>query len=449
MSAAPHAPTVVTLSREEMKTRALSFAKRWAGPQREEAEAKTFLDEFFEIFGRDRRAVDAHFEHRVERSNRGEGHFGHRTFVWANEASGKAQVHVVIIGFGASDTARKRLFNHGADGRVVEESGVTNLSPYLMVGGDTVVTNRMKPLCAVPELGIGNKPIDGGYYLFTSAEKTAFLDKEPSALAYFRRWIGSEEFLNGSERWCLWLGDCPPDQLCRMPEAQHCVDLVAKYRRGEIPAKGKDEEQRDKRRNEGTVKLAATPTRFHVEFMPTTNYLVIPEVSSESRRYIPIGFLGPDVMCSNKVRLMPDATTFHFGVLSSAMHMAWVNVVTGRLKSDYQYSIKLVYNNYPWPEVTPERRAVVEAAAQAVLDTRAPYLASGASLADLYNPLSMPADLLKAHQSLDRVVDKSYRAAHFANDRERVQFLFHLYERLVSPLTPAKKGRRAKKSALT
>ncbi|HVS53663.1 MAG TPA: DNA methyltransferase [Opitutaceae bacterium] len=375
-------------------------------------------------------------------------HFGHRTFAWQNEASGKAHVHVVIIGFGAQDSATKQLFDYDSTGKPSVSSGTANLSPYLMVGSDTVITNRSTPLCAVPELGIGNKPIDGGYYLFTPTEKSEFVRKEPSARAYFKRWIGAEEFLNGTERWCLWLGECPPQELRKMPEAQRCVELVAKYRRGEIPAKGKEDKDRDERRNEGTVKLATTPTRFHVEFIPKTNYLVIPEVSSENRRYIPIGFLGPDVLCSNKVRLMPEATPFHFGVLSSAMHMAWVAVVTGRLKSDFQYSIKLVYNNYPWPDPTYEQRSAIETAAQAVLDARAPHLARGASLADLYDPLAMPAGLLKAHQTLDRAVDKSYRAAAFTSDRERVEFLFARYEKISAPLAPAApKPKRAKKSA--
>lgn len=366
-------------------------------------------------------------------------HFAHRTFVWENEASGKAHVHVVVIGFGVYDTPRKRLFEYDAEGKVVEQSGTANLSPYLMVGGDTVVTNRTTPLCAVPEIGIGNKPIDGGYYLFTPEEKSAFLEREPSAEPYFRRWMGAEEFLNSAERWCLWLGECPPHELRQMPEAQHCVELVAKYRRGEIPAKGKDAEQRDKRRNEGTIKLATTPTRFHVENFPRSNYLVIPGVSSERRPYIPIGFISARVIASNLLNVVPDATLFHFGMLSSAMHMAWIKTVCGRLESRYRYSNKLVYNNYPWPEPDAKRRTEIETAAQAVLDARTSRLDAGASLADLYDPLTMPTELLKAHQTLDRAIDRSYRPTAFVNDRERVEFLFALYERLTVPLAPLSK----------
>ena len=370
-------------------------------------------------------------------------HFAHRTFVWHNEAGGKAQVHVVIIGFGVHEVGEKQIYSH--DQQPVVERSAAVLSPYLLFGSTTLISNRSTPLCAVPEIGIGNKPIDGGYYLFKKEEKEQFLAQEPVAAAYFRRWIGATEFLNGTERWCLWLGDCAPQDLRKMPLAQERVELVAKYRRGEIHAKGKEADEGSER-SEGTVKLAAIPTRFHVEFIPKTNYLVIPEVSSENRRYIPIGFLGPDVLCSNKVRLMPEASPFHFGILSSRMHMAWVNVVTGRMKSDYQYSVKLVYNSYPWPEPDVKRRAAIEVAAQAVLDARAPRLAAGASLADLYDPLTMPAELLKAHQALDQVVDRAYRAKPFTVDRERVVFLFELYEKLVAPLAPAVKvGRKTKK----
>jgi hypothetical protein len=361
-------------------------------------------------------------------------HFGHRTFVWHNEASGKAHVHVVVIGFGAQDVAIKRLYDYDSAGKQSVSSGTTSLNPYLMVGTSTVITNRSAPLCAVPELGIGNKPIDDGQYLFTPEERSGFLKLEPAARPLFRRWIGAEEFLNNIERWCLWLGEVAPDELRRLPQCMKRIEAVRAYRLASKSAP--------------TRKLAATPTRFHVEFMPQGDYLVIPEVSSENRRYIPIGFLGPDVLCSNKVRLMPEATPFHFGVLSSAMHMAWVNVVTGRLKSDYQYSIKLVYNNYPWPEPDAKRRAAVEAAAQAVLAARAPRLAAGASLADLYDPLAMPAELLKAHQHLDRAVDQAYRAAAFTSDRERVEFLFARYEQLAAPLapaTPTAKRQRARK----
>jgi hypothetical protein len=377
--------------------------------------------------------------------NRIKIHFAHRTFVWANEASGKAHVHVVVVGFGAFDLASKRLFEYDAHGNVSVANGTANISPYLITGSDTVVGNRSTPLCAVPEIGIGNKPIDGGFYLFTSDERAAFLEKEPRARAYFRRWIGSEEFINNIERWCLWLRNCPAEILREMPEVLHLVDSVAKYRRGEIPAKTKDDTEKNKKRNEATKKLAAQPTRFHVENFPTSSFLVIPGVSSERRRYIPIGFIQPDTLASNLLNVVPDATLWHFGIVSSAMHMAWVRTVCGRLKSDYRYSNKLVYNNYPWPKPTAAQRSAVEEATQAVLDARAPRLAAGASLADLYDPLTMPADLLNAHDALDRAVDRTYCSAPFTTDRERVEFLFGLYEKLSVPLAPAAKAKRKAK----
>jgi len=369
-------------------------------------------------------------------------HFAYRTFPWESEARGKAHVHVVIIGFAAFNANGKRIYECRGDQAIV--SPARNISPYLIEGPDLALVNRQKPLCDVPEIGIGNKPIDGGYYLFTPKEKAQFLKAEPRAKKFFRRWIGSDEFLNNIERWCLWLGECSAKELRQLPEVKKRVALVAKYRRGEIPAKGKPDDLHHKRRNELTRKLADTPTRFHVENMPKSEYLVLPEVSSERRKYIPIGFLKPSVLCSNLVKILPDATLYHFGVLSSAMHMAWIRQVCGRLESRYRYSAKLVYNNFPWPEnPTDKQWSAVEAAAQAVLDVRAEHLAAGETLADLYDPVAMPPRLTKAHAALDRAVDRCYRQQPFATERERVEFLFTLYERLAAPLLPPSgKGRR-------
>jgi hypothetical protein len=359
-------------------------------------------------------------------------HFGHRTFPWESEARGKAHVHVVIIGFGQFDTDKKRIYDYHTDSDNPLVSEARNISPYLVEGPDSAIVNRSKPLCDVPEIGIGNKPIDDGNYLFTPEEKDAFLKAEPRAAKFFRRWLGSYEFINGIERWCLWLGDCAPDQLRQMPEAMKCVEAVRQFRLASKSAP--------------TRKLADTPTRFHVENMPKRNYLLIPKVSSERRRYIPTGFIAPDILASDLVFIFPNAGHYHFGLLTSQMHMAWVRQVCGRLKSDYRYSAKLVYNNYPWPSpVTDKQRAAVEAAAQAVLDARAQYPTS--TLADLYDPLTMPAPLLKAHQQLDRAVDRCYRSEPFPSDRHRVEYLFALYEQLTAPLVaaakPARRGRRA------
>lgn len=358
-------------------------------------------------------------------------HFAHRTFVWQSEARGMAHVHVVIIGFAAFDSANKKIYDYEGESPVV--TAAANISPYLTDGTDFAIVNRSTPLCDVPELAIGNKPIDDGHYLFTPEEKRAFLQLEPQAERLFRRWLGAEEYLNGIERWCLWVGDCEPRELRAMPEVMKRIEAVRNYRLASKSAP--------------TRKLAETPTRFHVENIPSRNYLVIPEVSSERRNYIPIGFLGTDVLCSNKLRILPNATHYHFGILSSGTHMAWVRQVTGRLKSDYQYSVKLVFNNFPWPNPTPAQVARVEEAAQAVLAARAPHLPPRGmgTLADLYDPNTMPPELHRAHAELDRAVERCYRADRFTSDRERVEFLFRLYEQATAPLlpaTPAVRGRR-------
>ena len=354
-------------------------------------------------------------------------HFAHRTFSWQSEARGKAHVHCIIVGFACFDTDKKLITDY-EDLENPTTISVSNISPYLVEGPDKAIINRSVPLCPVPKIGIGNKPIDGGHYLFIPEERAAFLKDEPQAEPYFLRWFGAEEYINGIERWCLWLGDCSPDQLRKMPLSMKRVEAVRQTRLAS--------------KSPPTQKLAMTPTRFHVENMPKGNFLVIPEVSSERRHYIPIGFMTPnDGLCSNKVRLFPDATPYHFGILTSTMHMAWMRLVTGRLKSDYQYSVNLVYNNYPWPEAVSEaQKAAVEKAAQAVLDARAKF--PNSTLADLYDPTTMPPALAKAHADLDRSVDRCYRKDPFPNDRARVEHLFSLYEKLTAPLVAVKPKKR-------
>ena len=358
-------------------------------------------------------------------------HFGHRTFPWQSEARGKAHVHVVIMGFATVDAPSKRIYDYEEGGEHVTVINARNISPYLVEGPDRAIVNRETPLCEVPAIGIGNKPIDDGNYLFTPEEKAAFLKLEPQAAKFFRRWLGSVEFINGIERWCLWLGECPPDKLRQMPEAWKRVQAVRKFR---LASKSLP-----------TKKLADKPAGFHVENMPKGVFLVLPEVSSERRNYIPIGFVKPEILCSNLVKIFPNASLFHFGILSSAMHMAWVRQVGGRLKSDYRYSSKLVYNNYPWPTPSAaKQRAAVEKAAQAVLDAREEHLKKGVTLADLYDPISMPPKLVKAHAGLDRAVDLCYRPASFPSERQRVEFLFALYEQLTAPLMAASRKPKRK-----
>ena len=342
--------------------------------------------------------------------------FAHRTFAWSNEARGKAAVHCVIIGFALHDISPKTIFEYEDIKGEPLAIEVKNINPYLVDAANTILTNRRRPLCDIPEIGIGNKPIDGGNYLFTAEEKDEFLLKEPAAAPYFRRWLGAHEFLNGYHRYCLWLGDASPADLKKMPEVLKRIDAVRQVRLDSKSAP--------------TQKLAATPTRFHVENMPEGTYLIIPEVSSERRPYIPIGFEEPTTLSSNLVKIVPNASLFHFGVIHSHMHNAWMRVVAGRLESRYRYSVGIVYNNFPWPEnPTDKQKQAIETAAQEVLDARAQFPDS--SLADLYDPLTMPPALLKAHQKLDRAVDSAYGKTRFNTEAERVAFLFGLYQKYI------------------
>lgn len=357
--------------------------------------------------------------------------FAHRTFSWNNEARGKAAVHCVIVGFSRNEPGQKFIFEYENIKGEPHLLNVRNINPYLVDAPDAILVNRSLPICAVPSIAIGNKPIDDGNYLFSVAEKDDFIKIEPKAEKYFRCWLGADEFLNGWHRYCLWLGDCSPTELKLMPEVIKKVDAVRKFRLASKSAP--------------TQKLANTPTRFHVENMPKGNFMVIPEVSSERRFYIPFGFLSPEILASNKLRILPNANLQQFGILSSVMHMSWVRYTTGRLKSDYQYSVSLVYNNFPWPENPSEKQTqTIEAAAQAVLDARAQFPES--SLADLYDPLTMPPVLLKAHQALDKAVDAAYGKTNFKTEAERVAFLFELYQKYTSLLPVEKvKKRRAEK----
>ena len=337
-----------------------------------------------------------------------------RTFRWDSEASIKAHVHCVIVGFSIAANSCPRM--------IYSESGpetVHNINAYLLDAEDVFVESRSKPLCNVPPIGIGNKPIDDGNYLFTAEEKEAFLKKEPAAERYFHPWYGSFEFINRRPRYCLWLGECPPNELRKMPECMKRVEAVRAFRLASKSA--------------GTVKLAERPTRFHVENMPKGASVLIPKVSSERRRYVPMGFLSPENLCSDLVFLIPNAKLYHFGVLTSNVHMAWVRAVCGRLKSDYRYSKDVVYNNFPWPEPTEAQKAKIEQTAQGILDARALY--PEASLADLYDPLTMPPELRKAHQQNDRAVMAAYGMPVKETDEAAcVAWLMRLYQQKVAAL---------------
>jgi len=357
--------------------------------------------------------------------------FAHRTFAWESEARGKAHVHVVIIGFGAFDTANKRIFDYDSDGQNAAIANVANISPYLIEGSDVTVTARTKPLCDVPEIIYGSKPVDGGSLILSDEEKKLFLAENPTAQKFIRPFIGSEEFINGIPRWCLWLVGATPQEIRSIPGIKRRVEAVR--------------ESRLASKKEPTRRKADCPSLFAEIRQVSSDYLLIPSVSSELRKFIPLGFMSANVIANNLVMFVPGATHFHFGVLTSSMHTAWTKQVCGRLKSDVRYSNKLVYNNFPWPEAATEKhRAAVEAAAQEVLDARASFPSS--TLADLYDPLAMPPALVKAHAKLDRAVDLCYRPQIFANDRQRVEYLFALYEKLTAPLIPATKKSRRKKS---
>lgn len=326
--------------------------------------------------------------------------FAYRTFRWDSESEQVAHVHCVIVGFSSHTVNTKSEGEKQSIKRIFMSDGsiakAENINAYLMDASDIFVESRQKPLCKVPEIGIGNKPIDGGNYLFTDEEKIAFVKKEPASERFFKKWIGSDEFINRYYRWCLWLGDCTPAQIRQMHECYKRVQAVREFRLASKSAP--------------TRKLAEKPTRFHVENFPKGDYIVVPEVSSERRRYIPIGYLNSETLCSNLVKIVPDATLYHFGVLTSSVHMAWVRAVCGRLKSDYRYSKDIVYNNFPWPKVTEQGQSDVklrvEATAQNILDVRAKYPDS--SLADLYDEALMPADLRKAHIENDKAIMAAY-----------------------------------------
>ena len=353
--------------------------------------------------------------------------FAHRTFQWSNDAKGVAAVHCVIVGFGLQDLPGKTIYQY--DDIKAEPLAVAakNINPYLVDAPDVVLPRRGKPLCDAPEIGIGSQPIDGGHYLFTTEEKAAFLKLEPCAEPYFRRWLGSDEFINGWERWCLWLGDCSPSALRTMPEVMKRVQAVKAFRAAS--------------KRPQTQKVASTPTRFYIENIPDKPYLILPEVSSERRPFIPMGFENPSTLCSNLVKVATGATLYHFGILTSTMHNAWVRATCGRLKSDFRYSKDIVYNNYPWPQIPNDKqREAIETAAQAVLDVRANF--KGQSLADLYDPNVMPPELRKAHQRLDKAVDAAYGYKSGTDDTARVAFLFGLYQQLTSATAPLAEPRK-------
>jgi hypothetical protein len=375
-------------------------------------------------------------------------HFAHRTFQWTSEAPGKAAVHCIIVGWALFDTNDKRLFDYPTLKAEPQETAAANINPYLVDAPDVLIARRGTPIHPVPEIRFGNQPIDGGNLLLNEAEKEELLKQEPRAAEYIHRYVGSEELINGQARYCLWLKGIAPDVLRKMPAILGRVKAVQTFR---LESK-----------REATRKLAQTPTEFAFVSQPGTDFIAIPSVSSERRQYIPIAFFDANVVASNLCLIVPGASHYHFGVLSSAMHMAWVRYVAGRLKSDYRYSNQIVYNNFPWPNlahVGRQRRSApyaglregnddkkvqaVETAARAVIAAREKF--PDASLADLYDPAAMPPVLRAAHVKLDRAVDAAYGRRSFAAEAERVAFLFDQYRQLTTLLPAAPKPKRRKR----
>jgi hypothetical protein len=338
-----------------------------------------------------------------------------------------AHVHCVIVGFYLSK--RKRQVTH----RIFKDDGTIinayNINGYLLNAENLFVWNRAKPICKIPEMGIGNKPIDDGNYLFDWQEMLDFIQKEPASEKYFHPYYGGEEFISGTPRYCLWLGDATPAEVAAMPLCMKRVEAVKTYRA--------------KSDSKPTQELAKTPRRFHVENMPANNYFVVPRTSSQSRDYIPMGRLTPNDFCSDGIQLIPEAKLYHFGVLQSSIHMAWMRVVCGRLETRYRYSNGIVYNNFPWPNATEEQKATIEKTAQEILDVRNKY--NDSSLEQLYNPSLMPNDLVDAHDKNNRSVAAIY-AQYGINlnmtDEEIAIILMRVCTKLAAP--KAKKRKKAK-----
>src|SRR3989344_4118218 len=345
-------------------------------------------------------------------------HFAHRTFRWSNEATGKAAVYCVVIGFASFPTKKPRLYDYEDIKGESHEIPATEINPYLIAASaDVIIRSRQKPLCDVPDMSFGNMPRDNGMLLLNQAEKNALLSKEPDAEKFVRPFMSAQEFLHGENRYCLWLVDAKPEELQAMPEVMRRIEAVKTFRSISVA--------------ESTRKMAATPYLFAQRTQPSKDYVLVPRHSSENRMYVPMGFFSKDSIVADSCMAVGAATLYHFGVLESEMHMAWMRAVCGRLESLYTYSKHIGNNNFPWPEKPAvAQKKVVEEAAQEVLNARTKY--PDATLADLYDPLSMPPDLLKAHKALDKAVDACYGKKNFSSEPKRLEFLFELFKGISS-----------------
>ncbi len=365
--------------------------------------------------------------------------FAHRTFKWSNEASGNAAVHCIIIGFSYANAALKTIYEYEVVNGEPLAVAAKNINPYLVDAPDVVLPSRRTPICNVAPIIFGSMANDGGNFFLTDQEKEDLLSACTEASNWIRPFLGAEEFINNIPRWCLWLKDCPPAVLRRMPPIMDRVQKVKTLRSAST--------------RKATQDLAGTPSLFGEIRQPECgSYLLIPRVSSEKRAHIPIGFIDHFTIASDATLIIPSASLLHFGVMTSTMHNAFMRFTCGRLKSDFRYSNTIVYNNYPWPgfvgeALSDKHRTAIEQAAQSVLDARAQFASS--SLADLYDPLTMPPALLKAHQKLDTAVDAAYQPSGgkrtYSSDAERVAFLFELYQRITN-LLPAASAKKTLKS---
>ena len=355
-------------------------------------------------------------------------HFAHRTFKWSNEAKGNAAVYCVIVGFANYETNNKRIFEYEDIKGEAHEIKAKNINQYLVDAKDILIEKRTTPICSVPNIKFGNQPIDGGFLLLTEEERNIANKQDLNIPKYIRKYVGSIEFINNIPRYCLWLKDAEPNDLRKSDFISERLKSVKKFRESST--------------RKETRELANRPSQFAFVSHNESEYIIIPSVSSERRKYIPIGFMPSNIIASNLCLIIPNAKLFHFGLLTSEMHMTWVRNLCGRLKSDYRYSNSIVYNNYPWPENPSEKQIkTIEEKAQNVLDVRASFPTS--SLADLYNPLTMPPALVKAHNELDKAVDTAYSKQVFTSEAKRMEFLFELYEKYTAGLfVKEKKGKK-------
>jgi len=356
-------------------------------------------------------------------------HFAHQTFKWNNEARGKAAVHVVIVGFANYDSTDKTIYEYQDIFQDPNERKVRNINPYLVQGEDNSLASISMPISSVPKMQSGSAARDGGFLILSDDEKISFEERNPNTSIFFSRFISGDDFINNKVRWCIWLKNINPSDFRNNAELLNRFKSVKKFREESTRA--------------GTKKMAAYPYLFAEERQPEKDFLVIPKVSSENRRYIPIAYLTKDFIVSDKTFVVPNATMYHFGIITSTMHMAWMRTTCGRLKSDYSYSNTIVYNNYPWPKAPSEKqKQAVEDKVQKVLDARSQF--PNSSLAELYDPLTMPPALVKAHQELDKAVDQCYRPQPFATETARMEYLFELYNEYTQPLLQTERKKKKK-----